>query len=283
MKYILLGGFDYAIRFEMNADAIYNGIDYFVDVSDGLQGSTYMGKPIYGFEHLIKDTDEKMILIGSIIFHTDLEFLLRENGYVENLDYMWAPNWKGNEECPRLWYHREWKDNEKQKIHTEADLSVLDKYRIVARLIDEDVKYIIELGAANERIREFLKTDVNYYPVDYIQYSDSTIVCDLNADEFPEIETDRNKTCILCVGTLHFFFDWKDILRKSMRRADTIIVTHNDFVRINRDYRREYSPWNSCFFNHELILFMQSNGYYMTEAYDFRLRVVIMKFKKLEG
>jgi len=30
-KHIIFGGFDYAVRWEMDQDAVYRGIDYFVD------------------------------------------------------------------------------------------------------------------------------------------------------------------------------------------------------------------------------------------------------------
>ena len=49
-KHIVFGGFDYAVRWEMDQDAVYTGIDYFVDNNPQLIGTTYLGKAIYGPE-----------------------------------------------------------------------------------------------------------------------------------------------------------------------------------------------------------------------------------------
>ena len=66
-KHIIFGGFDYAVRWEMDQDAVYRGIDYFVDNDPELVGTTYMGKPIYSPDKLLEeDKDKILILIGSI-------------------------------------------------------------------------------------------------------------------------------------------------------------------------------------------------------------------------
>ena len=46
MKHIIFGGFDYAVLYEMDQNAILDGIDYFVDVDKSLIGQKYLGKPI---------------------------------------------------------------------------------------------------------------------------------------------------------------------------------------------------------------------------------------------
>lgn len=81
-KHIIFGGFDYAVYWEMNQDAIYRGIDYFVDNDPNLIGTTYLGKTIHSPEKLLQENkDEIIILIGSIIYHTEIEFQLREMGF----------------------------------------------------------------------------------------------------------------------------------------------------------------------------------------------------------
>lgn len=41
-KYVIFGGFDYAVKWEMNQDAIYRGIDYFVENDENWIGKTYL-------------------------------------------------------------------------------------------------------------------------------------------------------------------------------------------------------------------------------------------------
>lgn len=88
-KYVIFGGFDYAVKWEMNQDAIYRGIDYFVENDENWIGKTYLGKPIYPVNQLLKDKDNVFILIGSIIYHTEIEFQLNEMGFQKGKDYMW--------------------------------------------------------------------------------------------------------------------------------------------------------------------------------------------------
>lgn len=81
-KHIIFGGFDYAVRWEMDQDAVYRGIDYFVDNDPELIGTTYMGKPIYSPDKLLEeDKDNILILIGSIIYHLEIEFQLKDMGF----------------------------------------------------------------------------------------------------------------------------------------------------------------------------------------------------------
>lgn len=44
---------------------------------------------------------------------------------------------------------------------------------------------VIDLGAANERLRNFIPKEIKYIPVDYLKYTDSTLVMNINKYEFP--------------------------------------------------------------------------------------------------
>lgn len=69
MKHIIFGGFDYAVRYEMDQDAIFHGIDYFLDNDPNLIGTTYLGKEIKSPDALLQENKEDiLILIGSIAY-----------------------------------------------------------------------------------------------------------------------------------------------------------------------------------------------------------------------
>lgn len=191
-KHIIFGGFDYAVRWEMNQDAVYRGIDYFVDNDPELIGTTYLGKPIYSPEKLLEeDRDHILILIGSIIYHTEIEFQLKDMGFQEDIHYKWAIGFCGDETCPRLWKYMEWNDRAKNEINLkdiESGEGPLNRLRTVSRLIDFDkISTVVDICAANGRIKAFLPNDIPYIPIDYIRYSDETVLCDLTKNEFPEI------------------------------------------------------------------------------------------------
>lgn len=82
------------------------------------------------------------------------------------------------------------------------------------------------------------------------------------------------------IGAIQCAPDWRWLLRRIAETCDTLICTHGDFVRINREYRRTHYTHNNALFNHQIILEMQKLGFMLTEAHDFHLRTVIMKFER---
>lgn len=286
-KHIIFGGFDYAVRWEMDQDAVYRGIDYFVDNDPNLIGTTYLGKPIYSPEKLLEeDRGNILILIGSIIYHTEIEFQLKDMGFAEDVHYKWAIGFCGDEGCPRLWKHIEWNDrtqNEQALNNVENGEYALNRLRVVSRLIDFDkTDTVLDICAANGRIKAFLPEHIRYIPTDYIRYSDETVLFDLTKDEFPEIDGNPERTCVLLIAALVHAPDWRWLLRKIAEHCSCFICSHHDFVRPNREYRRTQFKNSNAIFNHQIILEMQKLGFAMTEAYDYRLRDVIMKFERAD-
>lgn len=285
-KHIIFGGFDYAVYWEMNADAIYKGIDYFVDTNPQLIGTTYMGKPVYSPEKLLEeDKDNVVILIGSIIYHLEIEFQLKDMGFQEDIHYCWAIAFNGDEKCPRLWHHIEWNDrehNEKNLNSIEESADVLERLKMVTKLIDfQKIDTLVDLCAANGRIEQFLPEHIEYMPVDYIQYSDKTVVCNLNQYQFPILHSSLDKTCIIMVAAIPYIYDWRWLLKQISEHCNTFICAHHDFVRVNREYRRTHWTSNNAIFNHQIILEAQKLGFKLVEAYDYHLRCVIMKFERI--
>lgn len=284
-KHILFGGFDYALRWEMDQDAVYRGIDYIVDNDPHLIGTTYLGKPVYSPEKLLEeDRDNILILIGSIIYHLEIEFQLKDMGFEEDVHYKWAIGFCGDEKCPRLWKHVEWKDAAENKAGLdliEKSDEALNRLRMAARLVDfSNVCTVLDIGAANGRLKTLLPEDVRYIPADYIPYSKETVVCDLTKYEFPELELDPASTCVFLIAIIQCAADWRWLLRKSAKTGDTVVCVHNDFVRMNREYRRTRFAGNCVAFNHQIILEMQKLGFTLTEAHDYHLKDVIMKFER---
>ena len=284
-KHILFGGFDYALRWEMDQDAVYRGIDYIVDNDPNLIGTTYLGKPVYGPEKLLEeDRDNILILIGSIIYHLEIEFQLRDMGFEEDVHYKWAIGFCGDKTCPRLWKHVEWKDAAENKAGLdmiEKSDEALNRLRMAARLVDfSRIRTVLDIGAANGRLKTFLPEGVRYIPADYIPYSEETVLCDLTKREFPELELDPASTCVFLISVIQYAPDWRWLLRKIAETSDMFVCVHNDFVRMNREYRRTHFTGNSAVFNHQIILEMQKLGFVLTEAHDFHLRAVIMKFER---
>lgn len=282
-KHVIFGGFDYAVKWEMNQDAIYKGIEYFVETDENWIGKTYLGKSIYGIEKLKEDRENIFVLIGSVVHHTEIELILKELGYQEGVDYEWALGWTGDEQCGPLWYVKEWNDSQNLAGQQAAISGAVSnvKYNVVSKMIPEKCTTVIDLGAASGMLENYLNKNVTFIPVDYMKIRDDEVICDFNKYEFPDIDEDKKNCCIVMCGIIQAVKDWKWLLRKSGESADTIIISHNDIVRVNRDFRREKLTWNNAVFNHQIILEMQKIGYKMVEAYDFQLRAVLMRFDKV--
>ena len=282
-KHVIFGGFDYAVKWEMNQDAIYKGIEYFVETDENWIGKTYLGKSIYGIEKLKEDRENIFVLIGSVVHHTEIELILKELGYQEGVDYEWALGWTGDEQCGPLWYVKEWNDSQNLAGQQAAISGAVSnvKYNVVSKMIPEKCTTVIDLGDASGMLENYLNKNVTFIPVDYMKIRDDEVICDFNKYEFPDIDEDKKNCCIVMCGIIQAVKDWKWLLRKSGESADTIIISHNDIVRVNRDFRREKLTWNNAVFNHQIILEMQKIGYKMVEAYDFQLRVVLMRFDKV--
>lgn len=260
-KHVIFGGFDYAVKWEMNQDAIYKGIEYFVETDENWIGKTYLGKSIYGIEKLKEDRENIFVLIGSVVHHTEIELILKELGYQEGVDYEWALGWTGDEQCGPLWYVKEWNDSQNLAGQQAAISGAVSnvKYNVVSKMIPEKCTTVIDLGAASGMLENYLNKNVTFIPVDYMKIRDDEVICDFNKYEFPDIDEDKKNCCIVMCGIIQAVKDWKWLLRKSGESADTIIISHNDIVRVNRDFRREKLTWNNAVFNHQIILEMQKN------------------------
>lgn len=287
MKYIIFGGFDYAVRYEMDQDAIFHGIDYFVDNDPALIGTTYLGKEIKNPDALLSENkDDILIMIGSIVYRTELTFQLKDMGFEEEKHFIWGIAFCGDEKCPRLWKHIEWKDrvgnSENLDTIAQGEFS-LARLRLAARMINFDFfKTIVDLGAANERLRDFLPVDITYIPVDYIRYSNQTVLCDLNQYEFPLDGYNPETTCILSMGNVGYCENWKWYLDNVAKSCSCFIYGQMDFARITREWRRNHWTRYNALFNHEIIIYMQKSGFRLTDAVDFRLKTTIYKFEKID-
>ncbi len=290
MKHIIFGGFDYAVHYEMDQDAIFNGIDYFVDNNPDLIGTTYLGKEIKHPDALLSENKENIIiLIGSIVYYTELKFQLLDMGFEEDKNFIWGISFCGDEKCPRLWRHIEWNDASKNADRIEdiekGNFSLI-RYNFIASMIDyEKTETVMDLGAANGRLGIALPPDIKFIPVDYIRYSEDTIVCDFNKNEYPDCNIHKynpKTTTIVSVDTIGYVMNWKYFLKFVSDNCYCFILGHHDFSRMNREYRKTHWSRNNALFDYQLILYLQTLGFTLVDAYDLRLKTVVYKFLRKE-
>jgi hypothetical protein len=287
-KHIVFGGFDFPVQHEMDADAILRGVDYFVDNDPQLIGTTYLGKPIKSPSALLgEDRDGIIILVGSIVYRTEISLQLADMGFEEDRHFVWGISFCGDASCPRLWPHIEWSDHDRNRdsiASVEQGEFALARLKLCARLVDfNSYDTVIDLGAANERIRPFLPSSVRYIPVDYVKYSDDTVLCDMTKKEFPQAGAMRyspERTAIISSGHIQCATDWRWYLDKCAENCGQLILAKLDFARMTRDYRMTHWSNNHAADNIEYVIYLQSLGFRLKEAYDFRLKSTVYKFDR---
>lgn len=288
MKHIVFGGFDYAVYYEMDQDAIFHGVDYFVDNNPALIGTSYLGKPIKAPTALLEENKgDILILIGSIVYRTEIAFQLKEMGFEEDKDFVWGISFSGDGACRRLWKHVGWNDkasNAAELAYTEESNEPLDRLKIISKMIDfKRIDTLIDLGAANARIKAFIPQKIRYIPVDYMRYSDETVLCDFNQKEFPRsknLKFDPQKTCMMSIATIQYAVDWKWYLDEVIANCNYLIFAKRDFGRVSREHRKTRWNNNNAAFNHEYLLYLLQRGFSLVDAVDFRLKAEIYSFKK---
>jgi hypothetical protein len=265
----------------MNQDAIFHGIDYFVDNDPSLIGTTYLGKPIYAPDVLLsEDKNNLLILIGSVVYYTELRFQLEDMGFEKDKHFVWGISFPGDDKCPRLLRYNEFSSDNKNKINMFSETTTA-KLKIIARLIDfSKYKTIVDLGAGPELLSAYLPNHCKYVPVDYLQYTDRTVLCDMLRFEFPRIEDDKKSTLFVSSNHIGYASDWRWYVDEIAKRCDCLIFAKQDFASISREYRKTKWNFSNIAFNHEYVMYVLSKGFKMTDALNFRLRTDIYKFER---
>lgn len=93
-----------------------------------------------------------------------------------------------------------WKDIENEEL---ADWDLMNKrFRMIAEWgwISDQVKSVADYGAGHKFIKGFLPEQTIYYPIDFMDRGDNTIICDFNKREFPKIFSEMS----VCAGVLTY-------------------------------------------------------------------------------
>lgn len=135
--------------------------------------------------------------------------------------------------------------------------------RDVAMWIDENVHSVIDYGAGEMFLKTLLSAGcAEYYPIDYIRRSDETIVCDLNAGDFPDISAD----VAVLTGILEFVTTAESLLRHvSATTKQKIILSYMTLEKFPDIEGRRISAYVNHFTEQEVIDLMAQNGFALKE------------------
>ncbi len=84
----------------------------------------------------------------------------------------------------------------------------------------EQVKSLADYGAGHKFIKEILPATTVYYPIDFIDRGDNTIVCDFNKREFPNISTELS----VCLGVLMYIEPAEDLINHICKHTKQRVI-----------------------------------------------------------
>ena len=284
MRKVVMFGVGSHVRNEMDSRTVKQYVDYFVDNSPYQQGKLCLSKPIRHPDSLLNEEKESiLIIIGSIIYKAEIALQLANMGFVEGkhfigpLDLLSSCNLLGR----RLYAKLDWDapQNEAQRNRVETDEYFRGRLLILSSLADfSKFDTVVDLGAANERVREFLPQRIRYVPVDKLRYSADTFICDLNSD-FPDAELvnyEPEKTLFISAGNINYISDWKQYLFRVAQNSSCLLLAKS--YALGR--LPNFIAKSSYTFAHQIIIEMQKLGFVLTAALDYRLIVECLKFER---
>lgn len=260
------------VRYNMRDEALAR-LDYFVDNDPAWHGKTFMGKEIRSPEVLrMENVDQTVVFVGSLAHRAVISNQLAGMGFKEGYNQFWASNWHGDEVVPPFYYDKNrWPDYYKKN----KDLIVSDYFQeraeIIAKMLPwETYHSVLDLAAGAMLIKKHLPLGCRYIPIDFIPYTEETIVCNLDEYEYPTIEETPCVDCAILSGTLELVRDWQWLLQKTSKITPRMIISIVTTDIFNQNYPTMRAKFEHGFltniYPHELILFMQSLGYRLTAA-----------------
>ena len=128
--------------------------------------------------------------------------------------------------------------------------------------IDTTAESVADYGAGQMYVRNFLKPNVMYYPIDYIKRFEETIVCDLNTGNFPDISTD----VAVLNGVLEFLTTAEELIlyvcEKTKKQIIISYMIQDNFSDIGA---RRASGYVSDLTEKKIIRLITEKGFHLTK------------------
>lgn len=125
----------------------------------------------------------------------------------------------------------------------------------MAKWIDSSDKSVIDFGAGEEYLKNFLNSDVKYIPTDYVARSENTLVYDFNKDPFPNISADVS----VLNQILYYPKDWKIFLENVCNSTRHSIVIY--FNIYHDENKWQFTNQHSFTTDKDIIEIVTSNGF----------------------
>lgn len=224
-------------------------IEYVFADRNILEKQNLTGKPVVAPEDLKSDYMDANIIVSTNIYFDEIKSILLKNGFSEDqiLSYaLFVPQ------------NIVWSDLEDNINWSLMRPSV----ELFSQWINENIKSVIDYGAGQMYLKDFIRPEVKYYPIDYMKRFDETIVCDLNTGHFPDLRTDA----AVFNGVLEFLTTAKELINHACNRTAYMMIisymTADKFPNINA---RRASGYVSDLTEAQILQLLGENGFRLTK------------------
>lgn len=121
----------------------------------------------------------------------------------------------------------------------------------IRKLLGDDVRSVIDVGAGSMFLGKLLPPNVRYYPLDYEPHCDETLVCDLNAYQFPDVKADA----AVLAGILGYLNDVDWLFDTLVECVSVIVLSYQG---------KEKGFSHSLYTTEEIINKLRQRGFVLT-------------------
>lgn len=168
-----------------------HGIEYLFSDKDLAKLQNFPKKSVITPQNIVKEYADAIIIVSSLVYEKEITDDLLHLGIAKEKIFscsLFMPD------------EVSWEEIEENQLtdwtHMQKRYEMISEWGWIAN----EMKTVADYGSGHKFIKAYLSSSVKYYPIDYIDRGDSTIICDFNKKEFPDICTEFS----ICTGVLMY-------------------------------------------------------------------------------
>lgn len=131
-----------------------------------------------------------------------------------------------------------------------------ERISLMARHIAPGDGIVADLGCGPMWLKEFLPRDVHYIGVDYRYRGEGCIVCNLDTDDFPELDA----TVYFVSGCLEYMSDPDALIRSMATRSRKCIVSYCGLEHFSNLRERASRGWKNHLLDSDIVAIFSRYG-----------------------
>ncbi|MCD7878792.1 MAG: Coenzyme F420 hydrogenase/dehydrogenase, beta subunit C-terminal domain, partial [Candidatus Gastranaerophilales bacterium] len=169
------------------------------------------------------------------------------------------------------WKQREVKENIDYEIFRP-------RIQFMSKFLVSDDRSVADFGCGTMILKDFLDENVKYYPIDYVDRGEGTILCDFNKKEFPH--SIKSLDCAFMSGFLQYIDSPQWLISKLSSICKKVIITYPTIDYFNDIEDRKSRAWRNHLTQEELISHFTKNNFMVSEIEhrdDFKQLLIVFK------